>query len=480
MDKRDRLRQLPAVHELVNRCSGAGCPAHLLTAAARQVLERWRKKILENGIDPPAPEELAAETAALVRSRLSPSLRPVINATGVVLHTNLGRAPLSEAACQAVAAVAGGYCNLEIDLETGGRGERYSHVEELLCDLTGAQAALVVNNNAAAVFLALHVLARGREVVVGRGELVEIGGSFRIPEIMAQSGAVLREVGTTNKTYPCDYEQAIGPETALLLKVHPSNYRVVGFTREVSRQELVAVGRSYRIPVMEDAGSGVFFELPQFLASGESLVRESLAAGVDLVTCSGDKLLGGPQAGIIVGRAGLVQALKESPLLRVLRVDKMTLAALEATLHAYLEGRAEESIPVLRMISLKSSELEKRATFLKELLSASLGDECEVELKPGSSRVGGGSLPLAELPTVLVALRPGKMTAASLAERLRRGDPPVVVRICEDRVIIDPRTLAPGEEEQLAAALKAALRGEPGTPAGEEKAGGESDWIPLS
>ncbi len=472
MDKRDRLRQLPAVHELVNRCSGAGCPAHLLTAAARQVLERWRKKILENGVDPPAPEELAAETAALVRSRLSPSLRPVINATGVVLHTNLGRAPLSEAACQAVAAVARGYCNLEIDLETGGRGERYSHVEELLCDLTGAQAALVVNNNAAAVFLALHVLARGREVVVGRGELVEIGGSFRVPEIMAQSGAILREVGTTNKTYPRDYERAIGPETALLLKVHPSNYRVVGFTREVSRQELVAIGRSYRIPVMEDAGSGVFFDLLEFREAGESLIGESLAAGVDLVTCSGDKLLGGPQAGIIVGRADLVQALKESPLLRVLRVDKMTLAALEATLRLYLEGKAEEAVPVLRMISLKNSEIERRTIFLKGMLSASLGEECKLEIMPGSSRVGGGSMPLAELPTTLLSLRPGKMTAASLAGRLRRGDPPVIVRIWEDRVIIDPRTLAPGEEEQLAAALKAALRGEPGTPAGEEKAGG--------
>lgn len=471
VDKQNLLRQLPAVHELVNRCAHTCCPSHLLTAAARDVLARWRARILEQGIAPPGIDELVAETEVLVEARLRRSLQPVINATGVILHTNLGRAPLSEAACEAVAGVVRGYCNLEIDLETGGRGERYSHVEKLLCDLTGAQAALVVNNNAAAVFLVLHALARGKEIIVARGELVEIGGSFRIPEIMAQSGAILREVGTTNKTYSRDYERAIGPETALLLKVHTSNFRVLGFTREVSRQELVAIGRSYRIPVMEDAGSGVFVDLPQFRAAGEPLVRESLAAGVDLVTCSGDKLLGGPQAGIIAGRASLIRALRESPLLRVLRVDKMTLAALEATLRACLDGSAAGTIPVLQMISLGAPELERRAADLKELLSASLGDECDLELEAGVSRVGGGSLPLTELPTTLLSLRPEKVTAVSLADRLRRGEPPVIVRIHEERILIDPRTLAPGEEKLLATALQAALRGGPGAPAVSENAG---------
>ncbi|CEO87506.1 L-seryl-tRNA(Sec) selenium transferase (Part 2) [Syntrophaceticus schinkii] len=272
-------------------------------------------------------------------------MRPVINASGVVLHTNLGRAPLSDAAIKAVTNVARGYCNLEMDLDSGERGERYSHVEKLLCELTGAEAALVVNNNAGAVLLALHALAREKEVVVARGELVEIGGSFRIPEVMAQSGAVLREVGTTNRTYPRDYERAVGTDTALFLKVHPSNFRVVGFTREVMRRELVEVGRRHQIPVMEDLGSGVFVDLQQYGIDPEPTVQETLAAGIDIVTVSGDKLLGGPQAGIILGRAEMVQLLKEDPLLRALRIDKMTLAALEATLRAYLQEDVQKKSP---------------------------------------------------------------------------------------------------------------------------------------
>jgi L-seryl-tRNA(Ser) seleniumtransferase len=381
------------------------------------------------------------------------SLRPVINASGVVLHTNLGRAPLSDAAIKAVTNVARGYCNLEMDLDSGERGERYSHVEKLLCELTGAEAALVVNNNAGAVLLALHALAREKEVVVARGELVEIGGSFRIPEVMAQSGAVLREVGTTNRTYPRDYERAVGTDTALFLKVHPSNFRVVGFTREVMRRELVEVGRRHQIPVMEDLGSGVFVDLQQYGIDPEPTVQETLAAGIDIVTVSGDKLLGGPQAGIILGRAEMVQLLKEDPLLRALRIDKMTLAALEATLRAYLQEDVQKKVPVLRMLSITAAELEKKAVELKDLLTGTLKN-CNILLKPGVSRAGGGSLPLAELPTTLVAIYPKEISPVNLAERLRQGDPPVVVRLQDEGVLIDPRTLLPGDEEVLAKALQ--------------------------
>ncbi|MGB4503462.1 MAG: L-seryl-tRNA(Sec) selenium transferase [Syntrophaceticus sp.] len=454
MEKEKLLRQLPAVHELVNCCEPIDCPQHLLTAAAREVLSHWRTGILQEGLVPPDLGSLAREVVDLVEKMRKMSLRPVVNATGVVLHTNLGRAPLSNAAVDAVLNIARGYCNLEMDLDSGERGERYSHVEELLCQLTGAEAALVVNNNAGAVLLALHGLAQGKEVVVARGELVEIGGSFRIPEIMSQSGAVLREVGTTNRTYPQDYERAIGPETALILKVHPSNFRVVGFTREVKRQELVAVGQRHNLPVMEDLGSGVLVDLQQYGIDPEPTVQETLAAGVDIVTISGDKLLGGPQSGIILGRAELVQVLKDDPLLRALRVDKMTLAALEATLRVYLEEDAQKKIPVLQMLSISAAELEQNALKLKEMLAGILKDSCDILIKPGVSRAGGGSLPLADLPTTQVVLYPKNMSPTDLAERLRQGDPPVVVRLQEDGVIIDPRTLLPGDDEILAKALQ--------------------------
>jgi len=459
VEKEQLLRQLPAVHELVSSCEKAECPPHLLTAAARDVLSRWRAVIINEESSPPDLASLAAETAALVKKRMKASLRPVINATGVVLHTNLGRAPLSGAAVAAVTDMARGYCSLEMDMETGERGERCSHVEGLLQRLTGAEAALVVNNNAGAVLLALHGLARGKEVVVARGELVEIGGSFRIPEIMSQSGAVLREVGTTNRTYPRDYESAVGPETALILKVHPSNFRVLGFTREVRRQELVAVGRQHRIPVMEDLGSGVFVDLRQYGLEHEPTVQETLEAGVDLVTISGDKLLGGPQCGIILGRAGLVQVLKADPLLRVLRADKMSLAALEATLRAYLAEEAQSTVPVLRMLSVSVEELEKKASALKAMLAERLQDSCDILIKPGISRAGGGALPLADLPTALVVVYPKKVTPAALAEGLRQGDPPVIVRLQEDGVLIDPRTLLPGDEERLVKAMQMVVSG---------------------
>lgn len=457
MEKEKLLRQLPAVHELVNCCEPLDCPPHLLTNAARDVLSSWRSAILTRGAAPPDIGSLAVEVRELVKKRMRSSLRPVINATGVVLHTNLGRAPLSDAACEAVLKIARGYCNLEIDLDTGNRGERYSHVEEILCRLTGAEAALVVNNNAGAVLLALHSLAQGKEVIVSRGELVEIGGSFRVPEIMAQSGAILKEVGTTNRTHPRDYECAITPETALILKVHPSNFRVVGFTREVERRELVAIGQKYGLPVMEDLGSGVLVDLQQFGLDKEPTVQETIQAGVDLVTISGDKLLGGPQAGIILGKKELLQVMKGDPLLRALRVDKMTLAALEATLRAYLENN-ELTIPVLRMLSLQAEELLRRASELKEKLGKALPQECSLKLKEGVSRTGGGALPITDLPTTLVALSHPRISPSTIAERLRQGDPPVVVRLQDDEVLIDPRTLFPGDEQLLIEALERVLR----------------------
>ncbi len=458
MEKEKLLRQLPAVHELVNCCAPLDCPPQLLTDAARDVLSSWRSAILSKGAIPPDIGSLAVEVRELVKKRMRSNLRPVINATGVVLHTNLGRAPLSDAACEAVLKIARGYCNLEMDLDTGNRGERYSHVEEILCRLTGAEAALVVNNNAGAVLLALHSLAQGKEVIVSRGELVEIGGSFRVPEIMAQSGAILREVGTTNRTHPRDYERAISPETALILKVHPSNFRVVGFTREVERRELVAIGQKHQLPVMEDLGSGVLVDLQEFGLDREPTVQETIQAGVDLVTVSGDKLLGGPQAGIILGKRELLQLMKEDPLLRALRVDKMTLAALEATLRAYLENNAKKTIPVLRMLSLKAEELYRRASELKEMLSTALTQDCRIVLKEGSSRTGGGALPVTDLPTTLVALSHPKISPSTIAERLRQGNPPIVVRLQDDEVLIDPRTLFPGDEQLLIKALERVLR----------------------
>jgi L-seryl-tRNA(Ser) seleniumtransferase len=463
-------RQLPAVHELVKKVAAGRehpYPPGLLTAAVREVLAAWRQAVLERGDTPPGLEDLAHEVVQGVEAKLRPNLRPLINATGVVLHTNLGRAPLSAGACAAIERVARGYCNLELDLASGRRGSRYSHVERLLTALTGAEAALVVNNNAAAVLLVLNSLARGREVVVSRGELVEIGGAFRIPDVMLQSGAILKEVGTTNKTHLRDYERAIGPDTAMIMKVHPSNYRVMGFTSRVSNEELVDLAARHQVIVAEDLGSGALVDLSRRGLGSEPTVQAGLAAGVDVVTFSGDKLLGGPQAGLILGRAELLQTLKENHLLRALRVDKFTLAALEVTLQSYLREEAEQDLPVLRMLTATPARLQKRAVELKKLLEARLGDACTAAVRKGISRVGGGALPLEELPTSLVELRPPRaasgdgspLSAAALAERLRQGDPPVIVHVQEDRILLDPRTIGVDETGQLVEAIAAALAG---------------------
>jgi L-seryl-tRNA(Ser) seleniumtransferase len=436
--------------------------------AIREVLAECRRRVLTGDVTPeaaralldPASIEIAVEDAALRKA--TPSLRPVINASGVVLHTNLGRAPLAEAALTAIHTVAQGYSSLEFDLSTGVRGSRQVHVEGLLCALTGAEAAFVVNNNAAAVFLGVNTLANGREVLISRGELVEIGDSFRIPDVMTGAGGRLREVGTTNRTHLRDYEVAIGPETALILKVHRSNFQLLGFTAEVETADLAALGKRRGLPTMEDLGSGALLDSSALGLRHEPLAADALRAGVDLVTFSGDKLLGGPQAGIVVGRRDLVARLRRNPLARAVRIDKLCLAGLEATLRLVREPEdAWREIPVLAMLGLSAAAIGARAEALAEAIKAVAPNiSCAVE--DGTSEVGGGALPLQAIPTRILVLR-GTESASVLEERLRRGAPPVLVRVREDRVLVDLRTVAPSEEAMLREALANALRaGSPG------------------
>ncbi len=421
---------------------------------ARDLLNVIRAEIRE-GAAPPDADAIVVRLQDAARTHLAPSLIPVINATGVIIHTNLGRALLSEAAQQAMMAVARGYSNLEYDLPKGRRGSRYVHAEAMLSRLTGAEAALVVNNNAAAVNLVLRTLAAGREVVISRSELVEIGGGFRIPDILAQSGVRLVEVGTTNRTHLADYEAAIHFETGLLLKVHQSNYRIIGFTSNVSLSELVEFSRQlpFPIPVANDLGSGTLLDTRPYGLEYEPTVQDSVAAGADVVTFSGDKLLGGPQAGIILGRRKIIDEIKQQPLTRAFRVDKTTLAALQATLMAYLRGTATEEIPVWRMIGAPEEKLAQRARTWAD----ALGDvEARIELMPGGSAVGGGSLPGQTLPTTLLAIsypQPQRLLAA-----LRACSPPVIARVQEDRVVFDPRTILPEQESILLDAIRKVLK----------------------
>ncbi|HWQ15770.1 MAG TPA: L-seryl-tRNA(Sec) selenium transferase [Roseiflexaceae bacterium] len=440
------FRSLPAVDALVRdverRLDDEALPRELLVAAAREALETARRAIAA-GEPPPAPEALAEKSAARARAATRPSLRPVINATGVIIQTNLGRAPLSNAALRAMRAVGAGYSNLEYDLAAGERGSRSVHLAALLCRLSGAEDALAVNNNAAAVYLALTALAAGREVVVSRGQAVEIGGGFRIPDVLRQSGATLVEVGTTNRTYARDYEQAITERTALLLRVHTSNFRLTGFVHETPLEELVAVARARSVAVLDDLGSGTLLPTAPYGLAHEPTVQESVAAGADLVTFSGDKLLGGPQAGLVVGRAALVERLRRHPLARALRVDKGTIAALEATLLSYLRGRAVEEIPVWRMIAARPEALRARAERLAQTMGGTVA-ACE-------SAVGGGSLPGQTLPSFAVALEAPRPN--ELARALRLGEPAVVARIADGRLLLDMRTVLEEQEEALAAAV---------------------------
>jgi len=420
------------------RLAGAA-PRPLLVSAARSALARAREEI-KAGEDPgDLRERVELELAAAREARL----RRAINATGVIVHTNLGRAPLARQALEEVSAVAGGYSNLEYDLGEGGRGSRQDHVAPILRRLTGAEAALVVNNNAAAVLLALAALAEGREVLVSRGELIEIGDGFRIPDVLARSGASLREVGTTNRTRAADYDRAIGPETALLLRVHQSNFRVVGFTEQPRLEDLVRVARAYGLPLVDDLGSGAVFASASLPLGDEPTARESLEAGVDLVCFSGDKLLGGPQAGIVLGRGELVERLRRHPLQRALRADKLTLAALEATLALYLDpDLAVREVPVLRMLAEPVETVRTRARRLAKLVGG------EVEATVG--RVGGGALPLTELPSFACAVE------EELAPMLRDADPPVIGVVRDGRCLLDCRTVCDDEVEEVVAAVAAA------------------------
>ncbi len=456
-----RYRNLPGVDALVQaveaHANGHAPPRHLLIEAARTILGEARSLIAAGG-DSPDHALLAEQVLARTDAALQPSLRPLINASGVILHTNLGRAPLSHAAVAAMQAVGASYSNLEYDLELGERGSRYTHLTNLLCRLTGAEAALAVNNNAAAIYLALSALASGREVVISRGQAVEIGGGFRIPDVLRQSGAQLVEVGTTNRTYASDYAAAITDQTAVLMRVHTSNFRLIGFVHETALSELALVGKAHSVLVLDDLGSGTLLPTVAYGLHPEPTVQESVAAGADLVTFSGDKLLGGPQAGLIVGRSDVVARLKRHPLMRALRVDKTTLAGLEATLLAYVRGTAPVEIPVWQMISAREDELYQRAAYVIEQIGTGRAIAC-------TSAIGGGSLPGETLPSVAVALSTD--APDQLMRRLRLGNPAVIARITDGRVLLDMRTILPTQLQLLITALKYVVDPESGDAHGQ-------------
>lgn len=461
MTKENPLRWLPGVDELLGQAeiqAYSDLPRLLVVDTIRQVLEKYRQDLRLEREEYQSAEELnealLADLVRLLGKRGQPMLRSVINATGVVLHTNLGRAVLSKPASQAVAMVAAGYTNLELDLDSGNRGSRYAPVEEMLKKMTGAQDCLVVNNNAAAVLLALDTLAKGKESIVSRGELVEIGGAFRIPEVMERSGSCLVEVGTTNKTYLADYEKAITSETGVLLKVHTSNYRITGFTHEASMSELAQLAKRYQVPLMNDLGSGCLFDLKGAGVGNEPTVHSVIAAGADVVTFSGDKLLGGPQAGIIVGKKEYIARMKKNPLTRALRIDKMTVAALEATLRIYLDPqRVSQEVPTIEMLTRPLVILSEQAEALAENLSRTFGELLAVKIQAGVSMVGGGSLPMVELPTMLVMIQAAGISADKMAATLRQGSPAVLVYIREDWLVLDPRTILPGEQAMVVSAI---------------------------
>ena len=464
---KELLRQLPSVDELLKeervRTWLGTHPRVLVLDALRSALDRKRKAVLERSGKGPQDIDLSLasvlDTAEKLLAELSePSLRPLINATGVVVHTNLGRSLLSEAAIERIIGVNRSYSNLEYDITAGERGKRYTHIEGILTRLTGAEAATAVNNNAAAVLLCLSTLARGKEVVVSRGELVEIGGSFRVPEVMERSGAALREVGATNKTHLKDYQKAINENTGLLLKVHTSNYKIVGFTKEVSPAELADLGKKHKVPVMWDLGSGSFVDLASYGVGDEPTVKQAMDAGVDILTFSGDKLLGGPQAGMILGKKQYLDPIRSNPLARALRIDKMTLAALEATLNQYLdEEKAIREIPTLWMLTQPLAEIERKAGLLAAGLIAVNDKTLSVAIQDDLSQTGGGALPTGKLPTKVVAIGHKTLSANQIESKLRLGKPAIITRIKEGMVLFDPRTLNDGEIGKIVGSIKAIL-----------------------
>jgi L-seryl-tRNA(Ser) seleniumtransferase len=464
--RQEVLRKIPSVDEILSRPEISDLiktyPRNVVVETIRSCLKELREKLLRedglSGVDESffSLDRLYPLFKGELERQTRPRLRRVINATGVVIHTNLGRSPLHPSAIQHLIDVSRAYSNLEYNLDRGERGSRYDHVEEILCRLSGAESAMVVNNNAGAVLLVLNTLAEGKEVVVSRGELVEIGGAFRIPDVMKRSYALLREVGTTNRTHLDDYQEAIGPQTALLLKVHTSNFRVVGFTSDVALPELIQLGKQHHLPVMEDLGSGCLIDLTRYGLLKEPTVQEVMKTGVDVVTFSGDKLLGGPQAGIILGKKEVLDLVKANPLTRALRIDKLTLAALESTLLLYLdEKKAMEEIPTLQMLTFDRVRLKRRGKRLLKRLAGISG--IEATLKEDVSQVGGGSLPLQELPTLVIAIRPLSSSVNDFERNLRKGNPPVISRISKEELILDLRTIFDEEIPLIAIGIQEAL-----------------------
>jgi L-seryl-tRNA(Ser) seleniumtransferase len=469
LDKKRLLCSIPKVDEILRDKEiislQESMPRTLVVEMIRNILEDTRKFILggsEADLEGYEVDErkIIGLVTSEVRKAVSRHLRKVINGTGIIIHTNLGRSVLSPRAIEAVNEAASNYSNLEYDLDEGKRGSRYSHVEGIIKKITGAEATMVVNNNAAAVLLVLSTLCAGREAVVSRGELVEIGGSFRIPDIMEQSGARLVEVGTTNRTHLYDYERAINENTGILLKVHTSNYRILGFTESVGRSDLVHLASKCCVPAVEDIGSGSFVDLSKYGLEREPTVQEAISSGMDIVTFSGDKMLGGPQAGIIAGKRKYIDLMRKNPLTRALRIDKMTLAALEATCMEYIdEEQAVKNIPTLQMIAASKDELGKRAKRLSRILSRAAGEKAEIAVQEESSQVGGGAMPMEYLPTFVVSVKPHLISAGSLEIKLRGSSVPIVARTQKDRVLLDVRTLYTDDYPVIGDALHSILGG---------------------
>ncbi|UCD70578.1 MAG: L-seryl-tRNA(Sec) selenium transferase [Syntrophobacterales bacterium] len=463
------LRYIPNVDHILSKPEmvqlGNRYPKGIILEAVRRGLEQLRQTImtaqnpgeLDESIF--SFEHLLPQFMEEIENQVKPTLRRVINATGVVIHTNLGRSLLFEGAIEHIAQVSRHYSNLEFDLNEGKRGSRYAHVEEILCRLTGAEAALVVNNNAAAVLLVLNTISEGREVIVSRGQLVEIGGAFRIPDVMNRSGAILREVGTTNRTHLKDYEGAIGEQTALILKVHTSNFRIIGFTAEVELKELAELAHSHNLPVMEDLGSGCLIDLSKYGLDREPTVQEAIKEDADIVTFSGDKLMGGPQAGIILGKAEYIQRIKVNPLNRAMRIDKLTLAGLESTLLLYLdETSAVREIPTLRMLTYSHDELRKRAQKLYRKIRARIPSGLRIGVRDDVSQVGGGAYPIQSLPTKVITLKIDNGAVHQLEKRLREAKPPIIARVSKEEVLLDVRTIGDDEGDLIVDGIEKSLR----------------------
>lgn len=455
------FRNLPSVNQLLESeplKKLVDSVNHTVVAdGVRTFLDDFRQQVADKAgeINVPSPQELASSIADFLKAEEIPYLRKVINGTGIILHTGLGRAPLAAQAMEAVADISRGYASVEIDLKSGGRGQRAKSVERLLCELTGAEAAVIVNNNAAATMLVLSAMAAGKEVIVSRGQLIEIGGSYRLPDVMECSGAKLREVGTTNKTHAADYERAINENTGALLKVHPSNFEVVGFTKTVSTKEMVAIAHQHGLPVIDDVGSGALIDYAQFGLMNEPVVKDSLQEGADVALFSGDKLIGGPQCGIIVGKSKWIKTILANPLMRAMRVDKMTLAALHATLLLYRNSETVMTqVPILRMLSMPIANLKMRADKVAtQITSSSVIGDCEVV--EDQSMLGGGSLPTQQIPTWCVSISASNGSIDSLAEKLRKNEPAIMGRVQKDRLMLDMRTIDASEDSLLVEAFQA-------------------------